>query len=93
MPNPIPIGWCLGPFRDLQIRACLFEDACQLREDYRIVGNLTGCLPQKPRQNVHLALPLQLLPEETTLLKELGLIVAYFSSVKLSNGVKLMLIH
>ena len=40
----------------------------RLRESHRIVGSLIGCLPSFPRQSAHLGLPLQLLPEETTLL-------------------------
>lgn len=47
-------------------------DALRLREKYRIVGVLTGCLPRAPRQNVHLGLPLQLMSEELTLLLEKG---------------------
>lgn len=47
-------------------------DARRLREEFRIVGNLTGCLPRAPRQNIHLGLPLQLMPEEVTLLVEKG---------------------
>lgn len=48
------------------------NDAAVLREDWRIVGTLVGCLPRCPRQNNHLGLPLQLLPEETTLLIQKG---------------------
>ncbi|XP_025089502.1 tRNA-splicing endonuclease subunit Sen34-like isoform X2 [Pomacea canaliculata] len=48
------------------------KDALRLREKYRIVGVLTGCLPRAPRQNVHLGLPLQLMSEELTLLLEKG---------------------
>ena len=48
------------------------SDAKILREDYRIVGTLVGSLPRAPRQNTHLGLPLQLLPEETSLLLEKG---------------------
>lgn len=50
------------------------SDAKILREDYRIVGTLVGSLPRAPRQNTHLGLPLQLLPEETSLLLEKGFI-------------------
>lgn len=43
-----------------------------LREECRIIGKLTGSLPRAPRQNNHLGLPLQLMPEEAKLLVELG---------------------
>ena len=36
------------------------------------MGSLIGCLPTYPRQSGHLGLPLQLLPEETTLLVNEG---------------------
>ncbi|KAM4651445.1 tRNA-splicing endonuclease subunit Sen34 [Discoglossus pictus] len=48
------------------------EDAKQIREQHRIVGNLVGALVRKPRQNARLGLPLQLMPEETRLLVETG---------------------
>lgn len=48
------------------------KDSVTLREEWRIVGSLVGCLPRLPRQNNHLGLPLQLLPEETTMLLEKG---------------------
>ncbi|KAL5013555.1 hypothetical protein ScPMuIL_007825 [Solemya velum] len=48
------------------------EDAATLREEHRIVGKLIGCLPRAPRQNVYLGLPLELLPEETSLLLDKG---------------------
>ncbi|KAH3709485.1 hypothetical protein DPMN_068948 [Dreissena polymorpha] len=44
-----------------------------LREELRIVGTLCGSLPRAPMQNTHLGLPLQLMPEEVTLLLEKGL--------------------
>ncbi|KAK3088754.1 hypothetical protein FSP39_023355 [Pinctada imbricata] len=44
--------------------------AAVLREDFHIVGCLRGCLPRFPQQNNHLGLPLQLSPEEVTLLLE-----------------------
>jgi len=47
------------------------EDAQMLREECRIVGKLTGCLPRAPRQNNHLGLPLQLMPEEAKLLVDI----------------------
>lgn len=56
------------------IQTCYyFTDARYVREELRIVGTLVGCLPRAPRQNVHLGLPLQLMPEETTLLLEKGI--------------------
>ena len=36
------------------------------------MGALVGCLPRLPCQNIHLGLPLQLMPEEVTLLIEKG---------------------
>ncbi|KAK7487334.1 hypothetical protein BaRGS_00021423 [Batillaria attramentaria] len=48
------------------------EDVVMLREHFRIVGVLVGCLPRAPRQNIHLGLPLELMPEETNLLLEKG---------------------
>lgn len=42
-----------------------------LREEYRIVGSLVGCLPRVPRQNAHLGLPEELMPEEVALLLQL----------------------
>lgn len=47
-------------------------DARRIREEHRIVGTLVGALARKPRQNVRLGLPLQLLPEEARLLVEKG---------------------
>jgi len=47
-------------------------DSIKLREKWRIVGSLVGALPRFPRQNNYLGLPLQLMPEETTLLLEKG---------------------
>lgn len=46
-----------------------------LRKTHNILGVLIGTLPQFPQQNVFLALPLQLQPEEARLLVEKG--VAY----------------
>ncbi|XP_066484282.1 tRNA-splicing endonuclease subunit Sen34 [Tiliqua scincoides] len=48
-------------------------DVRRIREEHRIVGTLVGALARKPRQNVRLGLPLQLLPEEARLLVEKGL--------------------
>ncbi|XP_050389564.2 tRNA-splicing endonuclease subunit Sen34 [Patella vulgata] len=62
------------------------DDVMKLREDYRIVGNLVGCLPRAPRQNIQLGLPLQLAPYEVTLLLEKGL-CELLESVKLSSQV------
>ncbi|KAI8509231.1 tRNA-splicing endonuclease subunit Sen34 [Branchiostoma belcheri] len=47
--------------------------ACELREQHRIVGAFVGALPRLPRQNVRLGRPLQLMPEETTLLLNKGI--------------------
>lgn len=49
------------------------EDWFKLRQEHRIVGNLIGCLANFPRQDNFLGLPLQLLPEEMTLLIEKGI--------------------
>ncbi|MCJ1369061.1 tRNA-splicing endonuclease subunit [Loxospora ochrophaea] len=46
-----------------------------LRKTHHILGVLIGTLPQIPQQNVFLGLPLELMPEEVTLLLEKG--VAY----------------
>uniref|UniRef100_A0A2C9KD81 tRNA-splicing endonuclease subunit SEN34 n=1 Tax=Biomphalaria glabrata TaxID=6526 RepID=A0A2C9KD81_BIOGL len=48
------------------------EDVQMLREECRIIGKLTGCLPRAPRQNNYLGLPLQLMPEEAKLLVDIG---------------------
>uniref|UniRef100_A0A0B7A9J9 tRNA-splicing endonuclease subunit SEN34 n=1 Tax=Arion vulgaris TaxID=1028688 RepID=A0A0B7A9J9_9EUPU len=47
------------------------DDVQMLREECRIVGKLTGSLPRAPRQNSHLGLPLQLMPEEAKLLVDI----------------------
>ncbi|KZC09901.1 PREDICTED: tRNA-splicing endonuclease subunit Sen34 [Dufourea novaeangliae] len=46
------------------------EDWLKLRRDHRIVGELIGCLPKKPRQDILSGLPLLLQPEEVSLLLE-----------------------
>ncbi|KAK7863006.1 hypothetical protein R5R35_014558 [Gryllus longicercus] len=46
------------------------EDWLKLREEHRIVGSLVGCLAQTPYQDHFKGLPLALLPEEATLLRE-----------------------
>lgn len=46
------------------------EDWLKLRRDYRIIGELIGCLPKKPRQDILSGLPLMLQPEEVSLLLE-----------------------
>ncbi|XP_078511102.1 tRNA-splicing endonuclease subunit Sen34 [Lissotriton helveticus] len=48
------------------------DDARDIRECHGLAGNLVGSLARKPRQNVRLGLPLQLLPEEARLLAEIG---------------------
>lgn len=48
-------------------------DVSYLRDKWRIVGGLIGALPSQPRQNAQLGLPLNLMPEETTLLMESGM--------------------
>ncbi|XP_062993536.1 tRNA-splicing endonuclease subunit Sen34 [Elgaria multicarinata webbii] len=54
-----------------------YADARRIREEHHIVGTLVGALARKPRQNVRLGLPLQLLPEEAQLLAEKGLAVLF----------------
>ena len=44
-----------------------------LRRSHNILGVFIGSLPQSPQQNVFLGLPLELQPEEATLLLEKGL--------------------
>lgn len=48
------------------------KDADVIRRCYRIVGNLVGALPRNPHQVQVMGLPLQLMPEEVTLLIEKG---------------------
>jgi len=45
-----------------------FSDVFTLREDHRVVGSLSGCLPRAPRQENFLGVPLLLSPEEIDLL-------------------------
>jgi hypothetical protein len=58
-----------------------FADWLKLREEYRIVGSLIGCLAHLPRQDSFLGLPMVLLPEEVTLLleQEVARLVSYSS--------------
>ncbi|XP_011405589.1 PREDICTED: tRNA-splicing endonuclease subunit Sen34-like [Amphimedon queenslandica] len=44
------------------------QGAISLRRDHRITGSLIGGLPTSPRQRDYMGLPLELLPEETSLL-------------------------
>lgn len=53
------------------------EDACRVREEYRIVGSLVGCLPRVPMQNLQFGLPLQLMKEEARFLVEKGFARVY----------------
>ncbi|PNF37704.1 tRNA-splicing endonuclease subunit Sen34 [Cryptotermes secundus] len=67
------------------------DDWQKLREEYRIVGALIGCLAHLPRQDSFLGLPMVLLPEEVTLLHEQKLVrlVSYsFPSYASSNAVR-----
>ncbi|XP_018425800.1 PREDICTED: tRNA-splicing endonuclease subunit Sen34 [Nanorana parkeri] len=48
------------------------EDARKIREKHGLMGKLVGALVRKPMQNTRLGLPLELLPEETRLLVEIG---------------------
>ncbi|KAK9397506.1 tRNA-splicing endonuclease subunit Sen34 [Crotalus adamanteus] len=63
-----------------------YADARQIREEHRIVGVLVGALPRKPRQNVRLGLPLELIPEEARLLLEKGLATLVRSPTSQSLG-------
>ncbi|CAL1541976.1 unnamed protein product [Lymnaea stagnalis] len=58
-------------FRFKQNICASYTDVQMLREECRIVGKLTGCLPRAPRQNNQLGLPLQLMPEEAKLLVDI----------------------
>lgn len=49
------------------------QDVWRLWREYRVVGNLVGSLPRHAHQSNTLGLPLNLLPEEVTLLVEEGL--------------------
>ncbi|XP_047354583.1 tRNA-splicing endonuclease subunit Sen34 isoform X1 [Vespa velutina] len=55
------------------------DDWLRLRKDHRITGELVGCLPKYPRQEVLSGLPLLLLPEEVSLLleKKIARVVKY----------------
>ncbi|XP_017891706.1 tRNA-splicing endonuclease subunit Sen34 [Ceratina calcarata] len=55
------------------------EDWLKLRRDHRIIGELIGCLPKKPRQDVLSGLPMLLQSEEVTLLlkKNIARLVRY----------------
>jgi len=61
----------------MSLKCCPGLDAHKLRKDHRIVGNYVGALPCKPRQDIWLGLPFELMPEETTLLLEQGGDCAY----------------
>ncbi|KAM5131967.1 tRNA-splicing endonuclease subunit Sen34 [Mantella aurantiaca] len=58
------------------------EDARKIREKHGLVGKLVGALVRKPRQNTRLGLPLELLPEETRLLVEIGAATLVCSALK-----------
>ena len=45
-----------------------FADVIRLRREHRIVGNLIGCPPKTPHQQVDCGLPLVLSPEEVSVL-------------------------
>ena len=57
-------------FKLIQTVHC--SDAISLRRDHRITGSLVGGLPTSPRQRDYMGLPLELLPEETSLLLQKG---------------------
>ena len=62
----------------LIINIFVVADALKLRRSHRIVGNFVGALPCQPHQNIWLGLPLELLPEETTLLLEQGVVLLLY---------------
>ena len=64
---PIPISYISGSYFLFSIDAVTY-----LRREHHICGVLIGTLPQIPQQNVFLAMPLQLMPEEARLLVEKG---------------------
>jgi len=66
--KPQNMKWALV----ISLFGLFYLDACHIREKYRIVGMLVGCLPRLPRQNIHLGLPLQLSSCEARLLIEKG---------------------
>ncbi|KAK9449879.1 uncharacterized protein V1518DRAFT_414957 [Limtongia smithiae] len=68
--SPVHISYNDGEFLVFDLGAVKF-----LREEHRITGILTGTLSTVPQQNVFLGLPLQLLPEEATLLVQMGIAV------------------
>ncbi|XP_051171716.1 tRNA-splicing endonuclease subunit Sen34 [Leptopilina boulardi] len=67
MSNPIKLA-----FSNDNILVWNANDWLKLRQDYRIIGDLIGCLPKLPRQNILSGLPLSLLPEEAKLLMDKG---------------------
>ncbi|XP_034942642.1 tRNA-splicing endonuclease subunit Sen34 [Chelonus insularis] len=46
------------------------DDWLELRQKYKIIGSLIGCLSKLPRQEIFHGLPMLLMPEEVTLLLE-----------------------
>ena len=64
---PIPISYISGSYYLFSIDAVTY-----LRREHHICGVLIGTLPQIPQQNVFLAMPLQLMPEEARLLVDKG---------------------
>lgn len=76
---PIPISYISGSYFIFSIDAVTY-----LRREHHICGVLVGTLPQIPQQNVFLALPLQLMPEEARLLVEKG-VACIVDEVKAQN--------
>lgn len=56
----------------MQLQMTSSSDVHRLRVQFRVVGGLVGALPVKPRQNSQLGLPVLLMPEEVSLLREEG---------------------
>jgi tRNA-splicing endonuclease subunit Sen34 len=70
--EPIPVSLIAGRYLLFDVNVVTY-----LRRTHNICGSLIGGIPQHPQQNVFLGLPVELMPEEATLLvkKEIGYIV------------------
>ncbi|KAE9371660.1 SEN34 subunit of tRNA-splicing endonuclease [Stipitochalara longipes BDJ] len=70
--EPIPISLIAGRYLLFDVNVVTY-----LRRTHNICGSLIGGIPQAPQQNMFLGLPVELMPEEATLLvkKEIAYIV------------------
>ena len=59
-----------------------------LRREHQILGVLIGSLPQHPQQNIFQGLPLELMPEETRLLVEMGIAYIVYDKEWHREGIK-----